>query len=111
MGGRLSALTTFQLFTRDGSPKLVDDSRGLASHVLDRALQVLRPELQANFASELTVTCHQVHLGVVEQRVLVKVRRSHRQPDIIDDPDLSVYIERPGSCAGAGGDGHREEPL
>ena len=53
------------------------------------------PQPAARFQGEPGVVRDEIHLGVVEQRVLVQVRRSDRHPGIVDDADLGVDIDRP----------------
>ena len=43
---------------------------------------------------EALVTHDDVHLGVVEERVLVQVRRADGQPAVVDDPDLRVHVHQ-----------------
>jgi hypothetical protein len=42
-----------------------------------------------------------VHLGVVEERVLVEVGRAEREPGVVDDADLGVHVDAIGepTCA------------
>jgi len=40
------------------------------------------------------VASHDVHLRVVEERVLVEVGRPDGQPGVVDDPDLGVNVQR-----------------
>ena len=56
-------------------------------------LEVLGPQPQPRGAGELGVVGDDVHLGVVEQRVRVEVRRADRQPAVVDDPDLRVHVQ------------------
>ena len=62
---------------------------------------MLGPEPQPGLARE-GVACHDVHLGVVEERVLVEVGRPNRQPGVVDDPDLGVNVQRAGEPPAAG---------
>src|SRR5436190_3107040 len=76
---------------------------------------MLRPEPETQVSRELGIMHDDVHLRVVEERVLVQVRRADGQPAIVDDPDLRVDIyllpadallderaRQKASCAGVG---------
>src|SRR5439155_822737 len=67
------------------APETVDDLRRGTFELLGRALEVLRPESQPRSASDARVLAHEVHLRVVEQRVVVEVRRADREPAVVDD--------------------------
>src|SRR5207237_4919134 len=84
----LAALEAGELLVGERPPELVDDLRRIALELLRRPLQVLRPQPDARRARELGVARRDVHLGVVEERVLVQVRRAEREPLVVDDPDL-----------------------
>src|SRR3954447_25982164 len=56
-----------------GPPALVDDLGRVPVQCGGIALQVLRPDPQADCAREALVVADQVHLRVVEKRVLVQV--------------------------------------
>src|SRR5439155_12180329 len=84
MRSRISAPATLELLGGDRAPQLIHDARGLTGHIVERALQVLGPQAQANIAGKALVAAHEVHLGVVEQRVLVEVGRADREPGIVD---------------------------
>jgi hypothetical protein len=43
-----------------------------------------------------------VHLGVVEERVLVQIRRAEGHPAVVDDGNLGVDVDRVGTGARAG---------
>ena len=94
MGQRFAAPSALELLAGDRAPQRVDDSGRLAGDLLDRALQMLGPEPQPCLASDRGVAGHDVHLGVVEERMLVEVGRPNRQPGIVDDPDLRVNVQR-----------------
>jgi len=53
---------------------------------------VLAPELFADASRQGRVVGDQVHLGVVEQRVLVEVRGADAEPAVVDDADLRVDV-------------------
>ena len=72
---------------------------------------MLGPEPQAHFARGRLVARHEIHLRVVEQRVLVEIRRPDRQPRVVYDADLCVHVQRPRRRAPAGGDRSRKEAL
>jgi len=80
-------------------PELVDDAARVAAELLHRTLEVLRPEAQAGSADERLVPEDDVHLGVVEERVLVQIRRTDGQPAVVDDPDLRVHVHPPARLA------------
>ncbi len=58
---------------------------------------MLRPQPHPRCPCKLGVAGHHVHLGVVEERVLVEVRGAERQPTIVDDCDLRVDVDRAGA--------------
>ena len=43
---------------------------------------------------QLRLAADEVDLAVVEERVLVQVRRADRQPAVVNDPDLRVDVDR-----------------
>src|SRR2546423_14298382 len=53
---------------------------------------MLRPELEPRWANSRFVANDAVALRVVEERVLVQVCRPDRQPAVVDDADLRVYV-------------------
>jgi hypothetical protein len=56
---------------------------------------MLGPQAQPRVARKPLVAQHDVHLRVVEERVLVEVRRSDGEPTVVDDADLRVHVHRP----------------
>ena len=91
VGERLPLLDSLHLLLGDRPPQVVDDLRGVAVDVA--CLEMLPPEPQARLPRDLLVERHDVHLGVVEHRPLVEVRRSDGQPAIVDDADLRVDVD------------------
>ena len=65
-------------------------------------LEMLGPQAQPGRAGEVGVVGDDVHLGVVEQRVGVQVRRPDGQPAVVDDPDLGVHVQTIDALAGPG---------
>ena len=59
---------------RDRLPYPVDDGGGIAGDLVDRPLQMLGPEADPGLHGEPGVPGYEIHLGVVEERVLVEVR-------------------------------------
>ena len=59
-----------------------------------RRLEVLRPQAQARLASEGGLAADDVHLGVVEQGVVVEIRRTDGDPGVVDDPNLGMHVQR-----------------
>ena len=59
-------------------------------------LQVLGPQPHPRVARQLGVVGDDAHLGVVEQRVGVEVRRADDQPAVVDDRHLGVDVDRIG---------------
>ena len=57
------------------------------------ALQMLAPQAQAGRAGDRLVVRDDVHLGVVEKRVGIQVRRADRQPAVVDDSHLGVDVD------------------
>ena len=57
------------------------------------ALEMLRPEPDPRGACEPLVAADDVHLGVVEQGVVVEVRRADGEPAVVDDADLRVHVD------------------
>ena len=68
------------------------------------------PEPKSRAPGQLGIVGDEVHLGVVEERVLVEVRGADRQPAIVDDPDLGVDVDRIGPQPRAGEDRRGEDP-
>ena len=54
---------------------------------------MLGPQTQPGLAHELRVAADDVELGVVEERVLVQVRRAEGQPLVVDEADLCVDVD------------------
>src|ERR1700685_3084559 len=102
MGPRFAATSALELLARDRTPQRIDDLGRLAGDLLHRALQVLRPEPQSCLARDCGGAGYDVHLRVVEERMLVEVGRPNRQPGIVDDSDLGVNVERAGESATSG---------
>ena len=65
-----------QLLAGDRPPELVDDGGRIAGDLRELALEVLGPQPQPRVARERRVAGDDVHLAVVEERVLVEVRRA-----------------------------------
>ena len=63
---------------------------------------MLRPEAQPRLARQRPIVHDDVHLRVVEERVLVQVRRADGQPAIVDDRDLRVDVDRVAQLPGSG---------
>jgi hypothetical protein len=74
----LPGLPARQLLLADRFPVVIDHLCRLASDLLDRHLQVFGPQTQAGLSSEAGVLRDHVHLGVVEERVLVQVGGAQR---------------------------------
>ena len=95
MSERLVPISAIELLLGDRKPALVDEHGRLAStYLVERELEVLGPEALASRASQLGLAADEVDLAVVEERVLVQVRRADRQPAVVDDPDLGVDVDR-----------------
>ena len=73
MGLRFAAASALELLAGDRAPHPIDEPGRLAGDLLDRALEMLRPEAQSGLARDPRVAGHDVHLGVGEERVLVEV--------------------------------------
>src|SRR6059058_275736 len=82
MRQRLAAFAPFELLGGDRLPQLVDDDVRRPADVV--ASEVLAPEAQPRLPGKCSVAGHDVQLGVVEERVLVQVRRPDRQPRVVD---------------------------
>ena len=108
---RLARSSTGELFFADRFPEGFDDFDRIASDLLDRQFEVFCPQAQARLEGEGGIVADEVHLGVVEERVLVQVRRADREPGVVDDPDLRMDVNR--VCVGrrAGIDGAGEDPA
>jgi hypothetical protein len=85
---------------RERLPELVEHTGRVAVDLLARPLEVLLPEPQPNLARERRIADDDVRLGVVEERVLVQVRRADRQPLVVDDGRLGMDVD--GLAARAG---------
>ena len=95
MGKRLAPISAIELLLGDRVPPLVDELCRLSStHLFDRELEVLGPQPLPCRAGELRLATDEIDLGVVEERVLVQIRRADRQPAVVDDPDLRVDVDR-----------------
>ena len=66
---------------------------------------MLGPEAQTCLPGEVGVVRDDVHLGVVEERMLVEIRGTERQPVVVDDCDLGVDVDRVSKISGAGEEG------
>src|SRR4029079_17907420 len=75
-------------------PQLVEDTCGIAVDLLARALEVLLPEPEAHLARELRIADDDIALRVVEERVLVEIRRADREPGVVDDRRLRMDVHR-----------------
>ena len=60
---------------------------------------MFRPESQPCRPNDVLVVADDVHLGVVEEGVLVQVRRADREPAVVDDPDLRMDVDGVGKAA------------
>ena len=96
------------LFARDRAPHSSMIRAG-SPESLRPGAPVLGPQPQPCVAREGGVAGHDVHLGVVEERVFVEVGRPDRQPGVVHDADLGVDVQRAGERAASGGDRGREE--
>src|SRR5579864_1008476 len=76
---------------RARAPDLVDYAARITVGFL---FEVLLPEPKPRRANKGGVTDDDVHLRVVEERVLVQVRRADSEPRVVDDPDLCVHVHR-----------------
>ena len=52
-----------------------------------------------------------IQLRVIEQRMLVQVRRADRHPGVIYDPNLGMNVDRPVSVGTDGVEGAGEQPT
>ena len=75
-------------------PQLVEHARRVAVDLLTWPLEVLLPQPEPHLARERGVTHYDVALGVVEERVLVEVRRADRGPGVVDDRRLGMDVDR-----------------
>ena len=73
--------------------------RGSPPMVAGVELEMLRPESQSGRHHDVLVVADDVHLGVVEQGVLVQVRRADREPAVVDDSDLRMDVDGIGEAA------------
>jgi hypothetical protein len=55
---------------------------------------MLLPQPQPDLSHERRVADDDIALRVVEERVLVEVRRADREPGIVDDRRLRVDVDR-----------------
>ena len=91
-------------------PVLVDQlDRVDVLDLLGRELEVLGPQPDPSRPRDALVERDDVHLGVVEERVRVQVRRPEREPAVVDDPDLRVHVHGIAQVALARVDRAREE--
>src|ERR1700741_4094545 len=93
MHGALAA-PALELLLGPRPPYVVDQRGRVARDLLDGALEMLRPQPQARRARHCLVPHDDVHLGVVEEGVLVEVRRPDREPAVVDDADLRMHVYR-----------------
>ena len=94
MSERLAGVAALELFLADGFPELVDRLRrvgvGVSSIGSSRcSAQSRKPRLPG----EVGVVGDEVHLGVVEERVLVQVGGAESEPGVVDDRDLCVDVD------------------
>jgi hypothetical protein len=73
MGERVALETAFELFFADRFPELVNRFDRVERHLVDRELEVFCPQLSAGTGGEVLVMGYDVHLRVVEERVLIEV--------------------------------------
>src|SRR5947207_2810475 len=107
---RLAAVAPGNLLFGSREPVLVDElDRVAIADGLDWHLEMLRPEALARGARKRGLAADEVHLGVVEERVLVEVGGADRQPAVVDDPDLRVDVDRLPRGAVSGVQGAGEE--
>src|SRR5204863_396431 len=107
---RLAAVAPGNLPFGSREPVLVDElDRVAIADGLDWHLEMLRPAALARGARKRGLAADEVHLGVVEERVLVEVGGADRQPAGVDDPDLRVDVDRLPRGAVSGVQGAGEE--
>ena len=70
---------------------------------------MLRPQPETSCPRDALVERDDVHLGVVEERVRVQVRRAEREPAVVDDADLRVHVHGIAQVSFARVDRAREE--
>src|SRR5207253_10978531 len=70
----LTSFSALRLLVRDRFPHAVDNVGRIAGDLVDRPLQMLGPEADPSLRGEPGVPGYEIHLGVVEERVLVEVR-------------------------------------
>src|SRR5205823_7700245 len=73
---RLSETAPLELLLRDRLPALLDELKRLAGDRSSRQLEMLGPQPLPRLAGDGLVAGDEVQLGVVEERVLVQVRRA-----------------------------------
>jgi hypothetical protein len=94
VGQRLIVPVLLELLGGDRPPDVVDQIDGNPSaDLFDGELEVLGPEPLPRLPGKGRVVAEHVDLGVVEEGVLVEVRRPERQPLVVDDADLGVDID------------------
>jgi hypothetical protein len=93
VGGRAGS-TPRQLLRSGRPPDVVDQCRRITGDRVKGQLQVLGPQSASGGRRQHRVVDHEVHLRVVEERVLVEVRRAEGQPAVVDDSDLCVDVDR-----------------
>src|SRR4029079_12790423 len=73
---------------------LVEHARGVAVDLPARPLEVLLPEPEPGLSHQYRVANDDIALRVVEERVLVEVRRANRKPGVVADRRLRVDVDR-----------------
>src|SRR4051812_11366986 len=96
----LAVPSALELLGREWPPKLIDDLGRVAVELGHGMFEMFAPEAEASRLREGSVAADDVHLGVVEERVLVQVGRADGEPVVVDDTDLGVHVD--GTAAGAG---------
>src|SRR5512132_4468381 len=84
VGQCLPGFAARQLLRADRFPMVIDHLCRFAGDLLDRQLEVLGPEAKTGLSSEGAVVRNNVHLGVVQEGVLVEVGRAEREPGVVD---------------------------
>ena len=97
----LALVAALELVAADWLPELVDRFGWVGGDLVGREFQVFCPEAEACLGGEFGVACYEVHLGVVEEGVLVEVGGAEGEPGVVDDSDLGVDVDRVGAGTGA----------
>ena len=94
MRERTAVVTAPQLFLGEGPPDPVDDLVHVTRDIPGSTPRCSARDAAASSRASVGSWADDVHLGVVEERVLVEVRGADGEPAVVDDADLRMHVHR-----------------